>query len=61
MDDLIKALEIFLKYGNPDAPTHCDHDVMINPKEVSNNDLDALGKLSFEPDYDDKTFKSGGC
>ena len=26
MEKLIEALQIFLKYGNPDYPTHCEHD-----------------------------------
>ena len=26
MEDLIKALQILLKYGNPSYPTHCEHD-----------------------------------
>lgn len=26
MEDLIKALRIFLKYGNPYSPTHCEDD-----------------------------------
>jgi len=28
MKDLITALNIFLKYGNDYAPTHCEHDVL---------------------------------
>ena len=28
MSDLIEALTIFLKYGNPRNPTHCEHDVL---------------------------------
>lgn len=41
MEDLIKALQIFLKYGNPRNPTHCEHDVLtvyINPEVVSDED-----------------------
>lgn len=36
MEDLIKALQIFLKYGNPDYPTYCLYDelwVDIDPKK----------------------------
>jgi hypothetical protein len=51
MEDLIKALQIFLKYGNPDYPTHCAHDVMyicgIEPSEVSPEDLAELDNLGF--------------
>ena len=63
MDDLIKALTIFLKYGNPKWPTHCEHDVMfvsIDPTLVSEEDIAELSRLSFEPDdgdYND-VFKS---
>lgn len=28
MSNLIEALKIFLKYGNPDHPTHCEHDML---------------------------------
>jgi hypothetical protein len=53
MDDLIKALTIFRKYGNPASPTHCEHDtlhVMADPSEVSAEDRDALAALGFHPD-----------
>jgi hypothetical protein len=29
MEDLIKALQIFLKYGNPNYPTNCSHDELF--------------------------------
>lgn len=61
MDDLIKALQIFLKYGNPKWPTHCEHDVLyvcISPSAVSEDDIKVLDKLGFSPDYDDDDFKS---
>jgi hypothetical protein len=54
MKDLIKALEIFAEYADPeysDYPTHCEHDVLmvccniqkddISPAHVS--ELDELG------------------
>ena len=50
MDKLIQALQIFLKYGNPDCPTHCEHDVlyvMIDPAIVSDEDKRTLGELGF--------------
>ena len=53
MEDLIKALQIFLKYGNPDYPTHCEHDelfIMIAPKDVSAEDKATLEELGFSPD-----------
>jgi len=50
MSDLIKALQIFIKYGDPYAPTHCEHDVLtvcINPEDVSEQDKLELDKLGF--------------
>ena len=52
MDNLIKALKIFRKYGNPDFPTHCEHDillVMIDPEKVSDEDKKELDDLGFFP------------
>jgi len=52
MKDLIKAFQIFLKYDNPYNPTHCEHDelyVMIDPSEVSEEDIKELNKLGFFP------------
>jgi len=49
MEDLIKALQILLKYGNPDYPTHCEHDELtfhgINPELISKEDKDNLEEL----------------
>ena len=68
MDDLIEALQILRKYGNPDWPTHCEHDVLtisINPDEVSVEDLDRLDELGIFPsdEYPDcfQSFKFGSC
>lgn len=68
MEDLIKALQIFLKYGNPDYPTHCEHDtllVSINPEIVSEEDKVQLDFLGFFPseEYDECfiSFKYGSC
>lgn len=51
MENLIKALQIFLKYGNPGCPTHCEHDVLIicgiDPKQVTDEDKAELEKLGF--------------
>lgn len=50
MEDLIKALQIFLKYGNPKRPSHCEHEYLyinIDPKLVSPEDLVELEKLGF--------------
>jgi DNA-binding protein YbaB len=53
MEDLIKALQIFLKYGNDRNPTNCDHDVLrvcVDPSVVSDEDKAELDALSFSPD-----------
>lgn len=50
LSDLIEALTIFRKYGNPDYPTHCEHDVLmvcVDPAEVSREDLERLDDLGF--------------
>lgn len=62
MKDLIEALTIFAKYGDPYSPTHCEHDVltvMIDPADVSEEDKVRLEELSFTPDnYGDDYFTS---
>lgn len=61
MDNLIKALTIFRKYGNPAYPTHCEHDVMyinIPYKDVSDEDKEELDKLGFIFDEENDQFKS---
>jgi hypothetical protein len=50
MEDLIKALQIFLKYSNDKTPTHCGRDylyVNVNPDVVSDEDKAELYKLGF--------------
>lgn len=51
MKGLIEALQIFLKYGDPDHPTHCEHDILmivgIDPAEVSDEDKVKLADLGF--------------
>lgn len=52
MKDLIEALQIFLKYGDPSCPTHCEHDVltvMVGPAGMSEADLARLDELGFIP------------
>jgi len=64
VEDLIKALLIFRKYGNPEYPTHCEHDVMyicgITPPDVSDEDIATLDQLGFfvSTEFGDKVFKS---
>ena len=64
MENLIKALQIFLKYRNPYFPTHCEHDVLmicgIDPDVVSDEDkveLDALG-FFVSSEFGDPAFMS---
>lgn len=68
MSDLIKALQIFLKYENPNYPTHCEHDKLyvfgIDPKKVSQEDIVELSRLGFEIDKTEGYFYSyrfGSC
>lgn len=62
MKTLIEALNIFLKYGNPDYPTHCEHDCLwicgISPDIVSEEDKIKLDELGFYVDESDDAFKS---
>ena len=68
MEDLIKALQIFLKYGNPRWPTHCEHDVLhvdIDPEIVSDEDKKTLNELGFFPSEETPdgfdSFRYGSC
>lgn len=67
MEDLIKALQILLKYGNPKSPTHCEHDILnvdISADGVSEKDIKELDELGFFIDDDYNTFSSfrfGSC
>jgi len=69
MDDLIKALTIFRQYGNPEWPTHCEHDqlyVDIHPEDVSPDHIKELEDLGFLVGSDDTdggfySFKFGSC
>lgn len=51
MEDLIKALQILLKYGNPNYPTHCEHDKLhicgIDAEKISQEDRKKLDDLGF--------------
>jgi len=51
MEDLIKALQILLKYGNPENPTNCAHDELficgIDPESISEEDKAKLEGLGF--------------
>jgi len=69
MEDLIKALQILLKYGNLRNPSHCEHDyfyVAIAPELVSKDDIEELDKLGFfiDEEYGGEgfgSFRYGSC
>ena len=67
MENLIKALQILLKYDNPDYPTSCEHDILriyVDPKLVSNDDIDKLEDLGIDADdehYCFYSYKYGSC
>lgn len=69
MSKLIEALQIFLKYGDPAHPTHCEHDTLticgIDPAKVSNEDKEKLDKLGFFVSEDDdgcfRSFRFGSA
>jgi hypothetical protein len=64
LESLIKALQIFLKYGNPAYPTRCVDEMLIikevDPSMVSDQDKKELAELGFEitDQWDDGTFVS---
>jgi hypothetical protein len=68
MSDLIKALQIFLKYADPKYPTNCNHDVLvvcgIGKNDLSEEDRASLDALSFQ--WSDEyggwlSFRFGSC
>lgn len=69
MEELIEALQIFLKYDNPSYPTHCEHDYLyvdIHPDKVSEEDKKRLDELGFiiDGEYGGAgfgSFKYGSC
>lgn len=68
MEDLIKALTILLKYGNPKFPTNCGHDELriagIDPEKISKQDTNELKELGFiiqiEGAYDEENDFTAG-
>ena len=51
LSELIESLQILKKYGDPDYPTHCEHDVLyicgVDPSDVSDEDKKRLDDLGF--------------
>lgn len=66
MKNLIEALQIFLKYGNPNYPTHCEHDELwicgYEDAEILEEDRAKLEELGFF-NYGDgwKSFRYGSA
>lgn len=61
MKDLIEALTIFLKYGNPRNPSGCSHDefrIYTDPGVVSDEDKVELERLGFNSDEGSECFYS---
>lgn len=70
MEQLIEALQIFLKYSNEAYPTHCEHDILyvcgIDQSRVSDEDIKRLKELGFFPDDEGDgcgfaSFRYGSC
>ncbi len=68
MENLIKALQILLKYGNPDYPTHCEHDILyicgIDTALITVEDLEELDSLGFIIDLEEDdifSYRYGSC
>ena len=67
MNDLISALQILSKYSEEKRPTYCEHDtfyVMVDPLDVSDEDIKSLDSLGFSADTDNGRFFSfifGSC
>lgn len=60
MDELLKALTILRKYGNPKRPFHCEHDYLyvdIQAEKVSEEDMKELEEYGFFPDEE---YNEGG-
>lgn len=51
MEQLIEALQIFLKYKNETYPTHCEHDTLyimgVKKDDASPEDVKRLDELGF--------------
>jgi hypothetical protein len=61
LSNLVAALQVFLKYGDPGWPTCCEHDILhicVNPQNVSQEDIKTLDVLGFIAHYDDGDFIS---
>lgn len=62
MKDLIAALQIFEKYGGDRMyPTYCDQNILyvhVNPETISEEDIEKLAGLGFDPNVERGCFSS---
>ncbi len=67
MVEFLKALKIFTKYINRDSygwkyPFTCEHEILyvtaVNPRDVSQEDIEELESLGFEADIYEGIFYS---
>ena len=64
MGDLVKALQIFLKYGDSRRPCHCEHDILTicgeeyTKDNISEEDVVELDRLGFFWDEEEDAFQS---
>ena len=52
LSELREAIDILLKYGDTEYPTYCWEDeleILVNPNNISKEDLDRLKELHFVP------------
>lgn len=66
MIQLIEALQIILKHGDVEYPTHCEHDEMHiypNSMDFTEEELARLEEIGFYPNGMDGfySFKYGSC
>lgn len=67
MEDLIKALNIFLKHGNVEYPFSCEHDILYvfpQSNDFTEEELKELEELGFDYSEEDGnfySFKYGSC
>ena len=61
LSQLIEGLQIFLKYGDINYPTHCEHDkltICVNPDKISVEDKKKLEHLGFLENKNEECFIS---
>lgn len=61
MDKLIEALTLLMKYDCPKRPTHCEYDVLyvlVDPRLVSEDDVERLSDLGFIAVEEEGHFRS---